>query len=111
MLASLIKKIRSIGGESIAETLIAILIAALGAAALASMVLAATSITSTNQQMMDSAYSEESAIAQGNKLTDQEYKAIVSGLSSSSSPEEAFIDIDVYAVEDGEFIRYAPKGS
>lgn len=49
-------------GDSIAEVLVAILIAALGASLLATMVMASTNVAMSSQQALDASYEAESSL-------------------------------------------------
>lgn len=103
-------KLRSICGDSIAEALVAILIAALGVTALATMTMASTSIVSTNETVMNAVYAAEATVAEkvSTNSDAEDDTLVITGLTSAT----VSIDIDVYKVElkdrDESFIRYMP---
>lgn len=63
-MSSLTRKLRQTFGDSFAEAIVALLIAALGTAALATMVTTATNVTTINKEAMDATYADEIAIAE-----------------------------------------------
>lgn len=59
------RKLADESGDSLAESLVAILIAALATVLLATMVMAATNVSAKSQNVLRNAYGEESTVASG----------------------------------------------
>lgn len=85
-------------GDSMVEALVAILIAALGASLLATMVMASTNVASSSQTTLQNLYKAESDTAV--QWVQHAYVNIGFGDKDES------VKVDVYGSSDGEFFRY-----
>lgn len=93
----------NVRGDTLVEALAALLIAALGAAALATMVMVAVSASTTSKAAIDSSYRSESGLAAMSDRTSAGTLSISGGgLGNSFS-----VALDVYV--DGGFMRYEPS--
>lgn len=85
-------------GDSLVEALVAILIAALGASLLATMVMASTNVASSSHASLQNLYKAESEMVPLG--IENAYAAI--GFGTKGEP----IKVDIYGSIDGEFFRY-----
>lgn len=91
-------------GDTIVEALMALLIAAMGAAALATMVMAAMNATITTQETRDKIYQAESTMV---KSSDISSAAIISvGAGEGVSAQDCSVKVALYVSPDGTFVRY-----
>lgn len=93
---------RSQEGDTLIETLTAILIAALGATALATMVMASVNMTATTERALHTVYQEESSVFENSSVVGGSATIKMSGISVSPS-------VNVYASDNGMFHRYEPQ--
>lgn len=104
----LIKKLNSQSGESIAETLFAVLVAAIALTMLAGMITATANMVKTSEDKMDTYYTESrklEEIGAGSELS----------LSITSEDDIKIEGIRVYSAQNGTFQKtpvtaYRPKG-
>lgn len=90
-------------GDTLVEALAAILIAALGATLLATMVMASTSVTASSGTMLQNVYQAENETTW--RMTDiQKVKINLGG-------KEEDVEVVVYGSKDGSFVRYEDVGS
>ncbi|HBT96095.1 MAG TPA: hypothetical protein DEB24_08540 [Coriobacteriia bacterium] len=103
---ALLHKLRSEAGDSLAEVIVALLIAALGAAALATLVLSATTVISKSEAEMEKIYAAELTIAAQQAGSDASITISGSGLASTP------IVIPVQVQQDAgyDFKRYTVSG-
>lgn len=89
-------------GDTIVEALMALLIAAMGAAALATMVMAAMNATITTQEMRDNIYQAESTMVSSDKTVATISVAAGEGVGM----QDCSVKATLYASPDGTFVRY-----
>lgn len=94
------QKIASQKGDSFAEAMIALLIAAMGTAALATMIMTSTSIISTNENAMKKVYANENEIAKTVPSTTSETGLV----TVSGEGLDADVEVKVYSSDN--FSRY-----
>lgn len=96
---------RSQEGDTLIETLTAILIAALGATALATMVMASVNMTATTERALHVVYQAESSMR-------EESPGLALGVVTISMPDDGIsvsTSVNVYASDNGMFHRYEPQ--
>lgn len=103
---TLVQKLRSRDGDSLAEVIVALLIAALGAAALATLVLSATTVIGKSEAEMEKIYAAEVAIAEQQEGVDA--SITVSGTALGSVAVE--IPVSVHRDDRYDFKRYGVWG-
>ncbi|MEG2531841.1 MAG: hypothetical protein RSB04_02395 [Gordonibacter sp.] len=96
------QKARNASGDSLVEAIAAILIAALGAALLATMVMSSASATMRNQERLSALYTAESTLASPSGGTEV---TVVIQSGSLTMP----IEIPALLYSEDEYIRYEPK--
>lgn len=92
-------------GDSLVEALAALLIAALGAAALATMVMVASSVVAQNEQAQANAFAAESQVSAlaGTSESFAPTATITAGAASGTSK------VIVYLSDDGTYVRYVEQ--
>lgn len=95
------RKLKDVRGDSLVESLVAILIAALGTAALATMVMAATSSSVQTQTTLERTYAAESAV------TDS--AASLDSVTIKAGAAEMSVKVDGYRSDDDLFVRYEDR--
>ncbi len=100
-LKALTRKIRSKAGDSLAEVMVAILIAALGASALVTMVLSATAVIGKSEAEMNNIYAAEALIA--SQATTDDSTVTISGAALGTAIN---ITVQVQEDEDYDLKRY-----
>lgn len=111
---TLLTKLRSTDGDTMAESLVAILIAAMAAAALAVMVLTATNIVNKNSDTMNAIYSAESSINTASSSgsvspgVTVESSGIMMRIHESTITAPLYVPVTIYEDTDQGFIRYVP---
>lgn len=86
-------------GDTLVETLAAILIAALGAATLATMVMAAVNVSTASQQALERTYQQEATLVEM-PMGSTELLSIQMGEASAN------VKVSLFQEEDNPFIRY-----
>lgn len=95
-------RLADVRGDTIAEALVALLIAAMGAAALATMVMAAMNATITTQEMRDNIYQAESTMVGSDKTVATISVAAGEGVGM----QECDVKVTLYSSPDDTFVRY-----
>lgn len=95
-------RLADVRGDTIAEALVALLIAAMGAAALATMVMAAMNAAVSTQEMRDNVYQAESTMVSSEKTVATISVAAGEGVGM----QECDVKVTLYASPDGTFVRY-----
>ena len=95
-----IKKLRTVAGDTLVEALAALLIAALGATLLATMVMASVSVSTTSQQALTNLYEEEQSFAPvaSTKISLQ--------VRNDDNSIQVDTEIQMYQSPNGNFTRY-----
>lgn len=97
-------KLRNVGGDTLVEALSALLIAALGATLLATMIMVSVNVSASSQVALSNLYQEEKSLAPVQSAKDT--LKIKKG-----SDFEVDVGIRVYRSANGEFLRYEPLNS
>lgn len=98
MLKDLIRKLKNKKGESLTETLVALLISVLSLTLLASMILSGNRITSRSKERMTDYYDSSSAIVQGSGASIDGSITIkdAAGKYCRLSPDENSVRVNIY---------------
>lgn len=101
-------KLASNKGETLAETLVAVLISAVGLLLLSGMIMAATRIVDSGQQKMKTYYDGMTVMEQKSTPATEENHLIVKFVSTGLSAEKN-ISIKVYSDEGSSLVSYSKK--
>ncbi|MEF9922823.1 MAG: hypothetical protein RR313_04565 [Anaerovoracaceae bacterium] len=101
-------KLASNKGETLAETLVAVLISAVGLLLLSGMIMAATRIVDSGQQKMKTYYDGMTAMEQKlNPVTEENHLIVKFGSTVTSDVKN--INVNVYSDKDSSLVSYSKK--